>query len=138
MPCLHSPVVATSVPSMSMRACGEERRRAARPRPCWRTSLKMSSSVCTSAGCEAAAEVAGGGRIGDAAGAQGVEEDLVVAAQFEVLQAGAVAQGVVGEVEDVIGLVVGQVDLEQVQPVGRWRRSSPSCRASRWMAPMPP
>ena len=50
-----------------------------------------------SAGVEAAAEVAGGGRVGDAAGAEGVEEDLVVAAQFEVLQAGAVAQGVVGE-----------------------------------------
>ena len=32
------------------------------------------------------------------------------------MQAGAVAQGVVGEVEDVIRLVVGQVDLEQVQP----------------------
>ena len=41
---------------------------------------------------KAATEVAGRGGIGDAAGAQGVEEDLVVAAQFEVLQAGAVAQ----------------------------------------------
>ncbi len=63
-----------------------------------------------SASREAAAEIAGGGRIGDAAGAQGVEEDFVVAAQFDVLQAGAVAQGVVGEVEDVIGLVVGQME----------------------------
>ena len=66
-------------------------------------------------GLEAAAEVAGRGRVGNAAGAEGVEEDFVVAAQFDVLQAGAVAQGVVGEVEHVIGLVVGQVDLEQVQ-----------------------
>jgi len=64
---------------------------------------------------EAPAEIAGRGRIGNAAGTQGVEEDLVVAAQFDVLQTGAVAQGVVSEVEDVIRLVVGQVDLEQVQ-----------------------
>ena len=72
-------------------------------------------SVSTSVAREAAAEVAGGGRVGDAAGAEGVEEVLVLAAQFDVLQAGAVAQGVVGEVEHVIGFVVGQVDLEQVQ-----------------------
>ena len=75
----------------------------------------MSSSVCTSSGCEAAAEVAGRGRIGDAAGAEGIEEDFVVAAQFDVLQTGAVAQGVVGEVEHVIGFVIRQMDLEQVQ-----------------------
>jgi hypothetical protein len=37
------------------------------------------------------------------------------APKFDVFQAGAVAQGIVGEVEDVIGLVVRQVDLEQVQ-----------------------
>src|SRR5438046_10305731 len=53
----------------------------------------------------------------DTAGAQGIEEHLVVAAQLDVLQTGAVAQGVVGEVEDVIRLVKGQVDLEQAQPV---------------------
>ena len=55
---------------------------------------------------EAAAEIAGRGGIGNAAGAEGVEEDFVVAAQFDVLQTSAVAQGVVGEVEDVIGFVV--------------------------------
>jgi hypothetical protein len=64
---------------------------------------------------EAAAEVAGGGRVGDTLGAQGVEEDLVLAAQFEVLQAGALAQGVVGEGQDVVGLMVGEVELEQVE-----------------------
>ena len=36
---------------------------------------------------EAAAEVPGGGRVGDASGPEGVEVDLVVAADFEVLQA---------------------------------------------------
>src|SRR5947209_661292 len=53
----------------------------------------------------------------EAAGAEGVEEVLVLAAEFEALQAGAVAQGVVGEGEDVVGPVVGQVDLEDVQAV---------------------
>jgi len=64
---------------------------------------------------EAAAEVAGRGRVGDPLGAQGVEEDLVGAAELEVLQAGAVAQGVVPQGEDVVGLVVGEVELEEVQ-----------------------
>ena len=35
--------------------------------------------------------------------------------RFDVLQTGAVAQGVVGDVEHVVGFVVGQVQLEQVQ-----------------------
>jgi uncharacterized protein YuzB (UPF0349 family) len=66
---------------------------------------------------EASAEVAGGGRVGDAAGAQGVEEDLVVAPQFDVLEAGPLAECVIGEVEDVVGLVEGEMDLEQVESI---------------------
>ena len=86
-------------------------------------------------GREAAAEVAGRGGIGNAASAEGVEEVLVVAAQFDVLQTGAAAQGVVGDVEHVVGFVIGQVELEQMQalvdgldqadalePAGEWRR----------------
>src|SRR3954451_10625849 len=68
-------------------------------------------------GGEAAAEVAGGGGVGDSVGAQGVEEDDVVAPQLDVVEAGAVAQGVVGEVEDVVTLVVGEVELEQLEPL---------------------
>jgi hypothetical protein len=64
---------------------------------------------------EAAAEVASGRGIGDAPGAQGVEKVLVVAAEFDVLQAGPVAQGVVGDVEDMVGFVVRQVDLEEFE-----------------------
>ncbi len=64
---------------------------------------------------EAAAEVAGRGRVRDAPRPQGIEVVLVVAAQFDVLQTDAVAQGVVGEVEHVIGFVIGQVQLEQMQ-----------------------
>ena len=68
-----------------------------------------------SAFVEAAAEVAGGGRVGNPLGAQGVEEDLVVASQFDVFQPSAVAQGVVGQVQHVIRLVIGHVDFQQVQ-----------------------
>ena len=64
---------------------------------------------------KAAAEIACGGGIGNPAGAQGVEIDGVVAAQFDVLQASAVAQGIVSDVQDVIGYMVGQMDLEQRQ-----------------------
>jgi len=38
-----------------------------------------------------------------------------MATEFDVLEAGAVAKRVVSEVENVVGFVVGQVDLEQVQ-----------------------
>ena len=68
-------------------------------------------------GREATAEVAGGGGVGDAVGAEGVEEDDIIASQFDVVEAGAVAEGVVGEVQDVVGLVIGEVELEQVEPL---------------------
>jgi hypothetical protein len=58
-------------------------------------------------GGEAAAEVARGGGVGDAVGAEGIEVDDVVAPQLDVVEAGAVAQGVAGEVQDVVGLMIG-------------------------------
>ena len=64
---------------------------------------------------ESSAEVAGGGGVGNAARPQGIEEGVIVAAPFDVLKARAVAQGVVGDVEDVIGLVIREMNLEQVQ-----------------------
>ena len=66
---------------------------------------------------EAAAEVAGGGGVGDALGAQGVEIDLVVASQFEVLDPLAAGEDVEGDVQDVVGFVVGQMPLEEVEVV---------------------
>ena len=65
---------------------------------------------------EAAAKVTGGGRVGDSPRAQRVEVDFVVAPQLEVFQAGSAGQDVVGDVEHVVRLVVGQVHLEQPQP----------------------
>ena len=112
---LHSPVVSTRVPSMSMVA-DRRSRPAARPRPLARTSLKTSSSVWTSSArkrLQKSPAVVGSGM---RRGAQRVEEDFVLAAQFEILQTGAVAQRVVGEVEDMVGFVVGKVELEQMEP----------------------
>ena len=64
---------------------------------------------------EPAAEVPGGGRVGDAFGPEGVEVDLVVAPHLQVFQATAPGQEVVGDVQDVVALVVRQVPLEQVK-----------------------
>ena len=57
---------------------------------------------------EAAAEVAGGGRVGDAVGPERIEVDLIVAAQFEMFDATAAGEEIEGDVQDVVGFVVGQ------------------------------
>ncbi len=64
---------------------------------------------------EAAAEVPGRGGVGDALGAQGVEIDLVVAPQFEVLDVCAAGEDVEGDIQDVVGFVVGLVSLEDME-----------------------
>src|SRR5205823_5340488 len=64
---------------------------------------------------KASAEVACGGGIGDALGAQRVEEVDVVAAEFDVLQTIAATQGIEGDVEDMVGLGVRAEDFEDVQ-----------------------
>ncbi|MBE7456084.1 MAG: hypothetical protein HS102_05580 [Planctomycetia bacterium] len=64
---------------------------------------------------EPPAEVAGRGRIGDALRPEGIEVNLVVAPQFQIVQARAAAQTVVSDVQHVIGLVVRQMLLEQMQ-----------------------
>ena len=64
---------------------------------------------------KAATEVSRRGGVGEAARAQGVQQDLVVAQEFQVLQAGAAAHGVVGDSENVIGFVIGQVNLEEAE-----------------------
>jgi hypothetical protein len=64
---------------------------------------------------EATAEVAGGGRVRDAIGAQGVEVDLVIAPQFEVLDAQAAGEDVEGDVQDMVGFVVGPMLLEEMK-----------------------
>ena len=82
---------------------------------------------------EAAAEVPGGGRVGEAFGPEGVEVDLVVAADLEVLRPSATGQEVVGDVQDVVALVVGQMSLQEVELLARCPRIRPSFLARRWM-----
>jgi hypothetical protein len=64
---------------------------------------------------EPAAEVPGGGGVGDALGPEGVEVDLVVTSDLEVLQGAAAGQGVVGDVQDVVALVARRVPFQQVE-----------------------
>ncbi len=66
---------------------------------------------------EAAAEVAGSGGIGDALGSQGVEIDFVVAPQFEVFDPVTASEDVEGDVQDVVGFVIGKMHLEQMKIV---------------------
>jgi hypothetical protein len=65
--------------------------------------------------CEASAEVARGSGIRDPASTQGIEEDLVVAEQLQVLQAGASTERQIGQGQHMVGLVVGHVKLEQLE-----------------------
>ncbi len=81
----------------------------------WRRVVDDVEQSVDVAGLEAGAEVASGGGVGDASGAQGLKEVLVVASECDILQASAVTEGVVSDVEDVVGIVVGQVLLKQVQ-----------------------
>ena len=136
IPCLHSPVVITSVPSMSIVA------RSKNSAGCLaqtfsRASLMASIKRADVRFGEAAAEVARRGRVGNPLGAQGVEEDLVVAAQLDVLQPDAVAQRVVGQVQHVVRLVVGQMDLQQVQAAVDGL-DQPGLAGQGCITPMPP
>ena len=64
---------------------------------------------------EPAAEVAGGGGVGDALGTQGIEVDLIVAPQLEVLDPSPAREDVEGDVQDVVGFVVREVSLEELE-----------------------
>ena len=74
-------------------------------------------SRCDIGGTEAAAEVPGGGGVGDASGAEGIEVDLILASDFEVLDAAATSQEVVGDGEDVVTLEVGLMAFEEMEVV---------------------
>ena len=102
-----------------------------------RVSLKISCKQIDVRPCEAAAEVARRGGIGNAPGAQGIEIGLVVAEQFQMFQARAAGQQVVGDVQHVVGLVVGQMDLQQAEAAVDGL-GEPELPHQQCMAPMPP
>ena len=114
MPRLHWPVVATRVPSASRRASSEEVGGLVLPNANAHLIKQVLQKVDVG-NREASAEVAGGGRIGDALRPQRVEIIDIIAAQFQVLQAIAVTQGVESEVQHMIGLAIGQAELEDGQ-----------------------
>ena len=64
---------------------------------------------------EAPAEVPGGGRVREALGPESVEEHRVASAQFDVLEPLSPAQGVVRDVEHMVGLEIGLVQLEEAE-----------------------
>lgn len=66
---------------------------------------------------EASTEVAGRRRVGDRSSPERIEVVVVVAQELDVVERPAPAQDVVGDVENVIGLVIGPVLLEQHQPL---------------------
>ena len=115
MPCLHSPLVDTSVPSMSMRGFGEELCGLLCPnlQPRLVDHIQQRAHLV---GLEAPTEVAGGGGIGNPPGVHRLQISFILTPQFEIFQAGAVTQGVQGEVQYVVALVVRQMDLQELQP----------------------
>src|SRR3954447_21314886 len=64
-------------------------------------------------GSKAAAEVPGGGRVGDPLCPQGIEVDLVVASPFDVFDPLAAGEEIEGDVEHMVGFVVGEMALER-------------------------
>ena len=76
-----------------------------------------------------AREVACGGGVGDSLCIQGVEISLVVAEPFQMLELGAAGHDVQGDVHHMVGLVVGEMVLEQMQVViDVSDQSSPACQ----------
>jgi len=64
--------------------------------------------------------------------------DFVVAFSVRCLGASPLADCVVGDVEDVVGFMVGEMNLEQVEPVIDGVDEGRVCRAKVWITPMPP
>ena len=64
---------------------------------------------------ETTAEVPGRGRVRNSFGSQGIEVDLVIAPQFEVLDSLAAGEDIERNVQDVVGFVVRKMALEQME-----------------------
>ena len=64
---------------------------------------------------EAPAEITFGGGIGNSLGAQGVEIDYVGATQFEMFDPLATGDDIEGDVQDMVGFVIGQMSFEKVE-----------------------
>ena len=137
MPPLHSPSVGAIVPSPSITASREETLRLPLPDP-QAGLVDALQEPFHVRHCESPTEIACRGRVGNPLGSQGVEIHLVVAPQFQMLDPRAAGQNVVGDVQHVVRLVIGQMPLRADAGAGRSSSTRPLCRASRCIAPMPP
>ena len=113
-PSLHSASVATSVPSASTIASPKK------SAGCWaqtRSRVRLMASIKVEdvglAGTAGRSRPRWWGR--GCAGPEGIEIDLVVAAQFDVFEAAAAGEDVEGDVQDVVGFVIGEMALEQME-----------------------
>src|ERR1700730_1741191 len=78
---------------------------------------------------EAATKITRGRRVGNALGAQGVEEVDIVATQFDVLQTITIAERVESDIEHMIGFVIALVNLENMQSaVDGVDQTNPPCQ----------
>jgi hypothetical protein len=78
-------------------------------------------------GRETPAEVASRRWIGNATRTQGIEKHFVLATQFQVLNAGAAAQRIEGQIENVIGLVIRVMNYQELQAfVNRLAEADPA------------
>ena len=114
IPCLHSPVVSAMVPSASRIASWKNDFGCC----CQNLSPRGVEDLLQAedvARVETTAEVARRGGVGDAPGSQGIQVGLVATQQLQVLQTRPPGQQVVGDVEHVVGLVVGQMELQQAE-----------------------
>src|SRR4051794_14166863 len=137
-PCLHWASVATIVPSTSSTAwskngagCWAQTRLRARLMVSMRsrTSPRRNRGQKSPAVVGSGTEVAGGGGVGDTRRIQGVEISLVVAEPLDVLGPGTAGEEIEGDVQDVIGLVVGLMAFEQVQvAIDIGDQSGPACQ----------
>src|SRR5690242_12999757 len=112
-PPLHQASEGASAPSASGDASSKN------PSGCWaqarsRASSKTSISRSTSASVKRRQKSPAVVGSGMRSAPEGVEIDLVVAPDLEVLQALSTGQEVIGDVQDVVALVVGLVPLEEV------------------------
>ena len=114
MPALHSPSVGAMVPSPSITASRKKLFRLPLPDPQAGLVDALQEPFHVRRR-ESPAEIARRGRVGNPLGSQGVEIHLVVASQFQMLDPRAAGQNVVGDVQHVVRLVIGQMPLEQMQ-----------------------
>src|SRR5512135_3322014 len=100
-PCLHQPSLGAIVPSASRKA-SSKKSAGCSPQARRRASLKVSISRSPSPSLKRRQMSPAVVRVGDAVGPEGIEVDLVVTPDFEVFQATAAGQEVVGDVQDVV------------------------------------